>query len=388
MRALERNSFLFLLCLLTVAAVPLRAQTSATPAAAPATPQTTAPQATTAPASAPRESAPQPATPAPQPPAASPQTTNSPAPQTPGAQPSASPAQQPQQPGAQTAPNPDQPTETIKVQVNEVNLIFTVTDKKGKFITGLKRENFGLLDDGRPPLAVLRFTQQTNLPLRVGIMLDTSSSIRQRFQFEQDSAIEFLLQILHRDDRAFVEGFDIQTDLAQDFTNNVDFLNQGIRKLRPGGGTALFDALYKTCKDQMLPLQETGAVRRALILVSDGDDNYSRVEESDAIKMCQRADTIVYTISTNISPSKDKGDDVLKQISEATGGQPFYPIKLEDVAIGFRNIEEELRSQYHLVYRPANLKMDGSFRTIYLQATDPRYHVRAQKGYFAPRPVQ
>jgi VWFA-related protein len=277
---------------------------------------------------------------------------------------------------------------TIKVQVNEVNLIFTVTDKKGRFVTGLNRQNFGLLDDGRPPEAVIQFNQQTNLPLRVGILLDTSSSIRQRFQFEQDSAIEFLLQILHRNDRAFIEGFDIQVDVAQDFTNNVDLLNQGIRRLRPGGGTALFDALYKTCKDQMLPLQETGAVRRALILVSDGDDNYSRAQESDAIKMCQRADTIVYSISTNISPSKDKGDDVLKAISEATGGQAFYPTKLEDVAIGFRNIEEELRSQYHLVYRPANLKPDGSFRTIYLQATDRRYNVRAQKGYFAPRAPQ
>jgi VWFA-related protein len=286
------------------------------------------------------------------------------------------------------APAQDEPTTTIQVQVNEVSLIFTVTDKKGHFVTGLNRENFGLLDDGRPPEAVLRFYQQTNLPLRVGIMLDTSSSIRQRFQFEQDSAIEFLLQVLHRNDRAFIEGFDIQTDVTQDFTNNVDLLNQGIRKLRPGGGTALFDALYKTCKDQMLPLQEAGAVRRALILVSDGDDNYSRAQESDAIKMCQRADTIVYSISTNISPSKDKGDDVLKAISEATGGQAFYPTKLEDVAIGFRNIEEELRSQYFLVYRPANLKMDGSFRTIYLQATDPRYHVRAQKGYFSPRPPQ
>jgi VWFA-related protein len=346
------------------------------------------PEAPLPPSSAPAQTAPatantQPATPQPQQPAptAQPGATipapQQPAPQTPAAQ----------QPGA-PAPDSDQKIDTIKVQVNEVNLIFTVTDKKGKFITGLKRENFGLLDDGRPPLAVLRFTQQTNLPLRVGIMLDTSSSIRQRFQFEQDSAIEFLLQILHRDDRAFVEGFDIQTDLAQDFTNNVDLLNQGIRKLRPGGGTALFDALYKTCKDQMLTLQETGAVRRALILVSDGDDNYSRVEESDAIKMCQRADTIVYTISTNISPSKDKGDDILRQISEATGGMPFYPIKLEDVSVGFRNIEEELRSQYHLVYRPANLKMDGSFRTIYLQAIDPRYKVRAQKGYFSPRPVQ
>jgi VWFA-related protein len=376
-RALGLPSSLFLLSLV-VAAVPLCAQTNtSSPAAAPTSqpaapaPQTTPPQTIDAPQSPAAQQQP-----AAQTPATSPT-------QQPGAPPPATPPTQP--PGAQTPPSGGA---DIVVRVNEVNLIFTVTDKKGKFITGLKRENFGLLDDGRPPLAVLRFTQQTNLPLRVGIMLDTSSSIRQRFQFEQDSAVEFLLQILHRDDRAFVEGFDIQSDLAQDFTNNVDLLNQGVRKLRPGGGTALFDALYKTCKDQMLPLQETGAVRRALILVSDGDDNYSRVEESDAIKMCQRADTIVYSISTNISPSKDKGDDVLKAISEATGGQAFYPTRLEDVAIGFRNVEEELRSQYHLVYRPANLKMDGAFRTIYLQAVDPRYHVRAQKGYFAPRPPQ
>jgi VWFA-related protein len=297
------------------------------------------------------------------------------------------PAQQ-QAPTNEQTPASNEPITTIKVQANEVNLIFTVTDKKGRFITGLKRENFGLLDNGRPPLSVLHFYQQTNLPLRVGIMLDTSSSIRQRFQFEQDSAIEFLLQILHRNDRAFVMGFDIQTDIEQDFTNNVDLLNQGIRRLRPGGGTALFDSLYKTCRDQMLTLQEENAVRRALILVSDGDDNYSRVQESDAIKMCQRAGTIVYTISTNISPSKDKGDETLRAISEATGGQPFYPTKLEDVAVGFRNIQEELRSQYALVYRPADLKQDGAFRTIYLQALDPRYKVRAQKGYFAPKPPQ
>ncbi len=274
---------------------------------------------------------------------------------------------------------------TIVVRVNEVNLIFTVTDKKGRFITGLQRENFGLLDDGRPPEAVLRFEQQTNLPLRVGIMLDTSSSIRQRFQFEQDSAIEFLLQIMHRNDRAFVEGFDIETDLAQSFTNNIDLLNQGIRKLRPGGGTALYDAVYRACRDQMLTLKEQTAVRRAIILVSDGNDNYSHSQQSDAIKMCQRAQTIVYTISTNVSPSKDKGDDVLKTISDATGGVAFFPIRIEDVATGFHNIQEELRSQYSLVYRPANFKQDGAFRTIYLQALDPRYHVRASSGYFAPR---
>jgi VWFA-related protein len=356
------------------AAVSLRAQTPA-----PSTPTTNLPAAPSATSKTAPPSAQQPAASTPKPsgtpvqPSAAPQTT-------------ATPTQLP--PASQTPQEPEPSTEapTIRVQVNEVNLIFTVTDKKGRFITGLRRENFGLLDDGRPPVAVLRFSQQTNLPLRVGIMLDTSSSIRQRFQFEQDSAIEFLLQILHRNDRAFIEGFDIQTDIAQGFTNNVDLLNQGIRKLRPGGGTALYDALYKTCRDQMLTLQEEGAVRRALIVVSDGDDNYSRAQQSDAIKMCQRSETIVYTISTNVSPSKDKGDDILRTISEATGGMAFFPIKIEDVATGFRNIQEELRSQYSLVYRPADFKQDGSFRTIYLQAIDPRYKVRASKGYFAPRP--
>jgi len=314
-------------------------------------------------------------------------------------QPSGATAQQPPQmttgdqtptlqprPAGQPPSTPDDAITTIRVQANEVNLIFTVTDKKGRFITGLKRESFGLLDDGRPPVAVIGFRQQTNLPLRVGIMIDTSSSIRQRFQFEQDSAVEFFLQVLHRNDRAFVEGFDIETNMAQDYTNSVDLLNQGIRKLRPGGGTALYDALYKTCRDQMLTLRGDEAVRKALILVSDGDDNYSRATQVDAIKECQRAETIVYTISTNVSPSKDKGDETLKIISDATGGQAFYPTKIEDVATGFHNVEEELRSQYSLQYRPADFKPDGSFRTIYLQATDPRFRVRARKGYFAPRP--
>ena len=292
-----------------------------------------------------------------------------------------------QRPPGDTATTPGDVT-TIRVQANEVNLIFTVTDKKGRFITGLKRENFGLLDDGRPPVAVIGFRQQTNLPLRVGIMIDTSSSIRQRFQFEQDSAVEFFLQVMHRNDRAFVEGFDIETNIAQDYTNSVDLLNQGIRKLRPGGGTALYDALYKTCRDQMLTLRGDEAIRKVLIMVSDGDDNYSRATQADAIKECQRAETIVYTISTNVSPSKDKGDETLKILSDATGGRAFYPIKIEDVATGFHNIEEELRSQYSLQYRPADFKADGSFRTIYLQATDPRYRVSTRKGYFAPRPAE
>jgi VWFA-related protein len=346
-------------------AVPL-AHAQATPAA----PQTNQPAAQN------------PASPPAQTPAATPAQT--PAAQTPAAQGSGT-----QQHAPATAPTAqDLAAPTIKVQSNEVDLVFTVTDKKGHFITGLNQSSFGLLDNRSPPEAVLHFYQQTNLPLRVGIMLDTSSSIRGRFAFEQDSAIAFLLQVLHRNDRAFVEGFDVQVDVPQGFTNNIDLLTQGIRKLRPGGGTALFDAIYATCKDQMLTLREVGAVRKAIILVSDGDDNYSHALESDAIKECQRAETIVYAISTNVSPSKDKGDDVLKAIADATGGRAFYPTRIEDVAGGFTSIQEELRSQYLLEYRPADFKQDGAFRTIYLKANDPKYMVRAHTGYFAPKAAE
>ena len=309
--------------------------------------------------------------------AASAQTTQTPAP-APVQQPTAVP-----QPAA--TPQGNEPVFTITQRANLVNLVFTVTDKNGRFIKNLQKQNFGLLDNQRPPAAVVSFTQQTDLPLRIGIMLDTSSSIRSRFKFEQDSAYDFFRQVLKQKDRAFIEGFDVAVALAQDYTNNPALLDEGIRKLRPGGGTALFDSLYKTCRDQMLSLADEGSVRKVIILVSDGDDDYSRALESDAIKMCQRAETIVYTISTDTSPTKGKGGEVLQTIANATGGQAFFPNKLEDVANGFASIQEELRSQYSLEYRPSDFKTDGSFRTIYLRAMDERYKVRSRAGYFAPK---
>jgi len=318
-------------------------------------------------------------------PSSAPSTTNQ---QNTNQQNTATPAQQ--TPGAQQQPEqePPQATETLQLFSREVDLFFAVTDKHGSFVNGLQQQNFGLLDDGRPPERIIRFVQQTNLPLRVGIMIDTSSSIRQRFAYEQQAAIDFLLQVMHPVDRAFVEGFDVQTDIEQDYTNRVDLLDSGISRLRPGGGTALYDSLYKTCRDQMLTLKQSADVRKMMVLVSDGDDDYSRATEDDAIKMCQRAETIVYTIRTNTGPSRDKGDDTLLKISDATGGRAFFPKRMEDVSEGFQNIEAELRSQYALVYVPAGFKQDGSFRTIYLQSLDPRYVVRAKKGYFAPRPPE
>ena len=277
---------------------------------------------------------------------------------------------------------------TIRTNVNEVNLIFTVTDKHGRFIQNLQQRDFALLDNQKAPAQVFNFTQQTNLPLRVGIMIDASTSIRQRFEFEQSAAIQFLQQVVRpQTDLAFVMGFDVTSYVTQNYTNDQDKLEAGITKLRPGGGTALFDAVYTACRDQLIkaPPSTQGSVRKALIVISDGDDNQSRAYPDDAIKMCQRAETIIYTISTNVSPSRDRGDDVLRKMAEATGGYPFFPKRIEDMSGSFHDIEEELRSQYSLAYRPADFKLDGAFRSIYLVALDRRFMVRAKKGYFAPK---
>jgi Ca-activated chloride channel family protein len=294
--------------------------------------------------------------------------------------------QQPSKPGSANGQNDNE--FTLSTYANEVNLIFTVTDHHGRFIENLQQNDFALLDNQKAPAQVFNFTQQTNLPLRVGILIDASTSIRQRFEFEQNAAVQFLQQVVRpQTDLAFVMGFDVTTYLTQNYTNDQDRLETGITKLKPGGGTALFDAVYVACRDHLLkaPNATPGAVRKALVLISDGDDNQSRAYPDDAIKMCQRAETIVYAISTNVSPSRDRGDDVLKEIAEATGGVAFFPHRLEDMSQSFHNIEEELRSQYSLEYRPADFKLDGSFRSIYLVALDRRYVVRASKGYFASK---
>ena len=286
----------------------------------------------------------------------------------------------------QTAANgADAPT-VFHANVNEVNLIFTVTDRHGHFIQNLQQKDFALLDNQRAPEEVFSFTQQTNLPLRVGIVIDASTSIRQRFQFEQQAAITFLQEVIRpKTDLAFIMGFDVSSYVTQGYTNDQDKLEAGINKLHPGGGTALYDAVYTACRDQMMnpPFSPHGAVRKALIVISDGDDNQSRAYPDDAIKECERAGTIIYTVSTDVSPSPDRGDDVLRKMSDTTGGTPFFPRRLEDMANSFHSIEDELRSQYSLVYRPADFKPDGSFRSIYLVTLDKRYAVQASRGYFA-----
>ncbi|RRA48338.1 VWA domain-containing protein [Acidipila sp. EB88] len=301
-------------------------------------------------------------------------------------------ATQPQPAAQQAAPAPQDnaaaPGFTLRSQVNEVYLTFAVTDRHGHFIDNLKQSDFALLDDGKTPAQVYRFEQDTNLPLRVGIVIDTSTSIRQRFAFEQQAANEFLLQILRpKSDKAFVEGFDLTPDFKQDWTNNLDLLTTGIDGLHSGGGTALYDALYTGCHNKMLDATEHHEpARKAIVVISDGDDNQSHAYIEDAIKECQRAETSVYAISTNVSPSRDRGDDTLQKIADATGGRAFYPTRIEDMPISFTQIQQELRTQYSLSYKPADFSANGAFRTIYLFCLDRRYQVRSRTGYFAPRP--
>ena len=322
-----------------------------------------------------------------------PATTPAPAPQTPAQSPT-SPQSPPSsvktetpQAGAAAGQSSDETPTVLHLGVNEVNLIFTVTDKRGRYIPNLQQGDFALLDDQKAPARVNSFHQQINLPLRVGIVIDASTSIRSRFQFEQQSATEFLLDILKsRSDRAFVMGFDVTPTVTQDWSNNIDALETGVNRLRPGGGTALFDAVYTACRDKLLDVSRgQEPVRKAIVLISDGDDNQSRVRPDEVIKECERAETIIYAISTNWTPSRGKGDAVLTQMAESTGGRVFFPPSVEEMSASFKDIEEELRSQYALTYTPADFKYDGAFRSIYLYCNDRRFQARAKKGYFAPR---
>ena len=286
-------------------------------------------------------------------------------------------------------PNPasgDDPVTTIRSTTNEVNVVFTVTDKHGRRITDLKQGDFRVLDDNKPPQEIRSFHAEANLPLQVGLLIDASNSVRDRFKFEQQSAVEFLNQTIHpRYDQAFVVGFDVTPEVTQDFTDNTEKLAHGVHELRPGGGTALYDALYFACRDKLLKAPKSTNVRRAIILLSDGEDNQSHVTREEAIEMAQRAEAIVYTISTNVSGTKGAGDKVLERIADATGGRPFFPFQIRDVANAFAEIQDELRSQYAISYKPADLKSDGHYRTIEIVANDRKnLRVRSRRGWYAP----
>ena len=287
---------------------------------------------------------------------------------------------------AKPSDNDDEPLTTITKRVDEVNVIFTVTDKRGHFVKDLKQGDFQVVDDNKPAQSIRSFRNETNLPLRVGLLIDASNSVRDRFKFEQEAAIEFLNQIIRPNyDRAFVIGFDTTPEVTQDFTDNTEALSKGIRMLRPGGGTAMYDAIYYACRDKLMAYDKgPEATRRAIILLSDGEDNQSRVSREEAIEMAQKAEVIIYAISTNTSGLKLRGDKVLEYFAEQTGGRAFFPFKIQDVSDAFSQIQDELRSQYAVSYKPADFQFNGKYHKIEILADNKKYKVRARKGYYAP----
>jgi VWFA-related protein len=290
--------------------------------------------------------------------------------------------------GTAAAENDDDPQSamiTLHARVNEVNVLFIATDKHGKFVRDLNQTDFNILDDHKPPQAILNFRRETDLPLHMGLLVDVSGSVDGRFDFEQNAATSFLQHTLRVGfDKAFVVGFNSHSQMAQDFTDNVQLLSVGVHKLHDGGGTALYDAVYHACKDKFLKDRPDHPLRKAIVIVSDGEDNQSEISKAQAIEMAQRSEVIIYAISTDDSGLVMRGDKVLQQLAEATGGRAFFPFKMKDITHSFAAIEDELRSQYVVSYKPANFDADGRYRSIEISSLKKDLQVRARKGYFAP----
>lgn len=313
----------------------------------------------------------------------------------------------PAAPPASTTPPQEQIQKgpTIPIQVNLVDVLFTVLDRRNKLVPSLEKQDFKVFDDSTPQ-DIRYFSKQNDLPLRIGMLLDTSNSIRDRLKFEQDAANNFLFSVLRRNkDEAFVMTFDDEPQLIQGFTGDTGQLRDEILRTRAGGGTAVYDAIYEACADQLShpprpPGDQPDVVRRVMILISDGDDNLSTHTRAEAIEMAQRTSVVIYTISTSIQwvtlddPGKEKsgnrkyhlteGDKVLQDLAEETGGRPFYPYHVDDLDQSFQDIGEELRNQYSIAYNPTNHALDGRYHKIKIEVLEHKgYQARARRGYYA-----
>jgi Ca-activated chloride channel family protein len=318
------------------------------------------------------------------------------------------PAQQPNPPAA-PAPASQEPVQksqtVIPVQVNLVDVLYTVLDRRNKLVPSLEKQDFKVLDDNVPQ-DVRYFSRQSDLPLRIGMLLDTSNSIRERIKFEQDAANNFLFSVLRRGkDEAFVMTFDDEPQVVQAFTPDTGKLRDQILRTRAGGGTAVYDAIYQACEQELShpprpPGDQPDVVRRVMILISDGEDNLSTHTRAEAIEMAQRSSVVIYTISTSTQwvtlddPSKDRtgnrkyhltdGDKILLALAEETGGRAFYPYHVDDLDQSFQDIGDELRNQYSIAYNPSTHSLDGRYHKIKIEVPEHKgYQVRARKGYFA-----
>jgi Ca-activated chloride channel homolog len=278
-----------------------------------------------------------------------------------------------------------------------VHLVVTVTDHHHAFITDLDKSDFKVLENGMPQ-DIKFFGRETDLPLRIAVLLDTSNSIRPRLEFEKDAAVDFLNKVIRPNkDLAFLMTFDNEPEVIQDYTSDLDSLMTAVRAQRAGGGTALNDAIFMASQKLMHPPLPKGPdmeVRRVVVVISDGQDNLSDRALSDAIDASIRSEAAVFCVSTNTDwlavgesdkPNKyhiEGGDKVLEQFSDQTGGRAFFPYRIDDLAQSFLDIGTELRSQYFIAYVPSNPPAVGQYRPIQVQTTQKGLIVNTRKGYY------
>jgi Ca-activated chloride channel family protein len=317
--------------------------------------------------------------------------------------PPVAPGQAPPQQGQQEKP-PQSQQKIIQV-VNLVDVLFTVLNRRNKLVPDLQKEDFQIFDE-KSQQEIRYFSKQTDLPLRIGMLVDTSNSIRDRIKFEQDASINFLFSVLRRGrDEAFVMTFDDEPQVVQAFTGDAGLLRDQIMQTRAGGGTAIYDAIYDACQSQLShpprpPGDQPDIVRRVMILISDGDDNLSTRTRGEAIEMAQRTSVVIYTISTSTQwiqlsqtdPDKlasrkthlTEGDKILQTLADETGGRAFFPYHVDDLDQSFQDIGDELRNQYSIAYMPTNYVLDGRYHRIRIEVPEHKgYQVRARRGYFA-----
>jgi VWFA-related protein len=280
-------------------------------------------------------------------------------------------------------PASEVPITTISKRVDEVNLVFTVTDRKGRFVRDLTQEEINILDNHQPPQSVSYFQSQTDLPLKAALVIDLSDSIAQRFEFEKKAAAIFLKNILRSDsDAALVIGFDGQVHVLQALTSSKEKLSAAVQSMRAGGETALYDAVVAAC-EKLREGDETTVSRRAVILVTDGADNRSQKSLEEVQDAALRAGVVIYAISTNPWSTPTLGDKVLNSMTLASGGRVLPGHSSKDVTRAFAKLEEELRSQYAMGYKPANLQEGSFLRKIELTSLRKKLRVHCRKEYYA-----
>ena len=300
-----------------------------------------------------------------------------------------------QRPNSSPTPPPQDTQGTERINIRRVRLPITVTDKKGQFVPGLTKNDFTILED-KIPQTIETFSDDLalTLPLYVAVLMDTSPSTAGKLKFQQESAMNFIQTVVKaRKDRVLFGTFDDEITLLQDFTDKLDLLDKavyGVRKM--GTQTALFDAIWQFCDEKM----RTVPGRRVLLLVTDGEDTYSRANIRDAIDIAQRTETTIFAISTKAGflatvpgveagQVADKKDRDLLTLAEETGGTAFFTGDMLSLERSFTRISNELRAQYLVTYDPTNKKYDGTFRKIDVKLSDGHSNlkVRTKRGYKA-----